>query len=60
MTLLTLLAASLIGSVVGLSLIAAGRGSMKYALPFGCFLAVGAVFSAAMGQPILDWYLGFF
>jgi leader peptidase (prepilin peptidase)/N-methyltransferase len=58
--LLTLLAASLIGSVVGLALIVAGRGSMKYALPFGCFLAVGALLSAAVGQPILDWYLGFF
>jgi leader peptidase (prepilin peptidase)/N-methyltransferase len=60
LTLLTLLAASLTGSVIGLSLIVAGRGSMKYALPFGCFLAVGAVLSATMGQPILDWYLGFF
>jgi leader peptidase (prepilin peptidase)/N-methyltransferase len=58
--LLTLLAGSLTGTVIGLSLIAAGRGSMKYALPFGCFLAVGALLSAAIGQPILDWYLGFF
>jgi leader peptidase (prepilin peptidase)/N-methyltransferase len=60
LTLLTLLVASLTGTVVGLSLIAAGRGSMKYALPFGCFLAVGAVVSAVAGRPILDWYLGFF
>ena len=60
LTLLTLLVASLTGTVVGLSLIAMGRGSMKYALPFGCFLAVGALVSALAGQPILDWYLGFF
>jgi len=58
--LLTLLAASLTGSVIGLALIVAGRGSMKYALPFGCFLAIGALLSAAGGQPILDWYMGFF
>ena len=58
--LLTLLAASLVGSVIGLALVVAGRGSMKYALPFGCFLAVGALLSAAGGQPILDWYMGFF
>jgi leader peptidase (prepilin peptidase)/N-methyltransferase len=58
--LLTLLAASLTGSVVGLALIVVGRGTMKYALPFGCFLAVGALLSAAGGQPILDWYMGFF
>jgi len=58
--LLTLMVGSLTGTVVGLSLIAAGRGSLKYALPFGCFLAVGAAISAVAGQPILDWYLGFF
>jgi len=58
--LLTLLAASLTGTIIGLALIVLGRGSMKYALPFGCFLAVGALLSAAGGQPILDWYMGFF
>jgi len=60
LTLLTLLVASLTGTIVGLSLIAVGRGSLKYALPFGCFLAVGALVSAVAGQPIVDWYLGFF
>ena len=38
------------------ALIATGRGTMKYALPFGTFLAIGAAVSAAVGQPILDWY----
>jgi leader peptidase (prepilin peptidase) / N-methyltransferase len=60
LTLLTLMFGSLVGSAIGLSLIAAGRGTMKYALPFGCFLAVGAVVAAVAGPPILDWYLGFF
>src|SRR4051812_22609007 len=60
LTLLTLMVGSVTGTVIGLSLIAAGRGSMKYALPFGCFLAVGAVVSAVVGPQILDWYLGFF
>jgi leader peptidase (prepilin peptidase)/N-methyltransferase len=60
LTLLTLMIGSLTGTVVGLSLIAAGRGTMKYALPFGCFLAVGAVVAAGVGPQILDWYLGFF
>ena len=39
LTLVTLMMASLTGTVVGLALIAAGRGTMKYALPFGSFLA---------------------
>jgi leader peptidase (prepilin peptidase)/N-methyltransferase len=58
LTLLTLMLASLTGTVVGVGLIAAGRGTMKYALPFGCFLAVGAAIAAAAGPQILDWYLG--
>lgn len=60
LTFVTLMLASLTGTIVGVSLIAAGRGTMKYALPFGCFLAVGAVIAAAAGAPLLDWYLGFF
>jgi leader peptidase (prepilin peptidase)/N-methyltransferase len=58
LTLVTLMIASLTGSVVGLGMIAAGRGTMKYALPFGCFLAVGAAIAATVGRQILEWYLG--
>ena len=60
LTLVTLMLGSLSGSVIGLGLIAAGRGTMKYALPFGCFLAVGAAAAATIGPPLLDWYLGRF
>src|SRR5438445_3403337 len=48
LTLLTLMTASLAGSVIGLGLLATGRGSMKYALPFGTFLALGAAFAAVL------------
>ena len=51
---------ALVLSLVGLGMIGLGRGSMKYALPFGCFLAIGAALAAVAGQPVLDWYLGFF
>jgi leader peptidase (prepilin peptidase)/N-methyltransferase len=60
LTLLTLMIGSLTGSVVGLGMIALGRGNLKYALPFGCFLAVGAAIAAVAGHPVLDWYLGRF
>jgi leader peptidase (prepilin peptidase)/N-methyltransferase len=56
LTLLSLMLASLSGTVIGVALIASGRGSMKYALPFGTFLAIGAALSATVGDPILDWY----
>lgn len=60
LVLLTLAVASGIGSVVGLGLIAARRGDMKLALPFGTFLAVAALFAAAVGDPIVAWYTGFY
>ena len=60
LTLVTLMLASLTGSVVGIGLMIAGRGTMKYALPFGCFLAIGAACAATFGPGLLDWYLGMF
>jgi leader peptidase (prepilin peptidase)/N-methyltransferase len=54
--LLTLILSSFIGSVVGLGMIALKRGDMKYALPFGTFLAVGALVAAAAGDGIVNWY----
>jgi len=57
LTLLTLMMASLGGTVIGVILIATGRGSMKYALPFGTFLALGAAAAAAIGPAVLDWYV---
>ena len=58
--LLTLVLASFAGSVIGVGVIALGRGGMKAALPFGTFLAVGALTAAVVGDPIVDWYLGFY
>jgi leader peptidase (prepilin peptidase)/N-methyltransferase len=56
-TLLSLMLASFAGTIIGLALIATGRGTMKYALPFGTFLAIGAAVAATAGQSILGWYL---
>jgi len=53
---LTLMLSSFIGSIVGLGMIVLKRGDMKYALPFGTFLAIAAVFAAAVGEPIVEWY----
>ncbi|MCP3938305.1 MAG: prepilin peptidase [Actinomycetia bacterium] len=48
----------LLGAVVGVVLMAVGGRSRKSAIPFGPFLAAGAVFALAVGDPILDAYLG--
>ena len=52
------LAASLLGSVVGLAMVAAGKASRRTAVPFGSFLAAGAVLAILAGQPLVNWYSG--
>jgi leader peptidase (prepilin peptidase)/N-methyltransferase len=60
LVLLTLVLASFSGSLIGVALIAAKRGDMKYALPFGTFLALAALVAMLAGEPILAWYIGFY
>jgi leader peptidase (prepilin peptidase)/N-methyltransferase len=59
LTLVTLMMASFSGTIVGLALILSGRGTMKFALPFGTFLALGAAIAATTGPALLEWYMGF-
>jgi len=55
--LLTTFLGSLSGSIIGIGLMAF-RGKEKGSLiPFGPFLALGALFSLFLGQEILIWYL---
>jgi leader peptidase (prepilin peptidase)/N-methyltransferase len=58
LTLLTLMLASFSGTFIGLFLIVTKRGGMKYALPFGTFLALGAAAAATVGPSIIEWYRG--
>ena len=58
--LVTLVLSSFAGSLIGVGAIALGRGGMKSMLPFGTFLAVGALTAAVAGDVILNWYLGFY
>ena len=58
--LVTLVLSSFSGALIGMALIAAQRGGMKLALPFGTFLALGALAAMLVGEPIVTWYAGFF
>ncbi|HTM34996.1 MAG TPA: prepilin peptidase [Vicinamibacterales bacterium] len=58
--LVTLILSSFAGALVGIGIIAFSRGSMRLALPFGTFLAVGAIAAMIVGEPLVSWYSGFF
>jgi leader peptidase (prepilin peptidase)/N-methyltransferase len=60
LTLVTLIFASFTGALAGAALLVTGRGGMKAALPFGTFLAVGALVAAVAGDQIFNWYVGFY
>lgn len=53
----TLLAGSLTGAVLGVVFMAAYGKNTKYALPFGPFLAAGALLHLFYGAELIDWYL---
>ena len=55
---LGLMAGFFYGSVVGVGVLVARRGDRRTALPFGPFLALGAVTAILAGEPLLDLYLG--
>jgi leader peptidase (prepilin peptidase)/N-methyltransferase len=54
--LLTIFIAALAGSIVGLYLMIVQGKGRKYAVPFGPFLALGAIVSLCWGPEILVWY----
>jgi leader peptidase (prepilin peptidase)/N-methyltransferase len=56
--LLTTFLGSLAGSVIGLFLMAIKGKGRKTKIPFGPFLAGGALISLFLGQEILRWYIG--
>jgi leader peptidase (prepilin peptidase)/N-methyltransferase len=57
---LTLVLASFVGSLVAVLLLVSRRADLQAALPFGTFLALGALVAAVAGEPILAWYLAFY
>jgi leader peptidase (prepilin peptidase) / N-methyltransferase len=60
LVLVTLVLSSVAGSVVGLFVILIKRGGMKYALPYGTFLALGALVASLAGDRIVNWYVGLY
>ncbi len=59
-TVLTLLLASVVGAVFGLMLMKFRGKDMKYAMPFGSFIAPAAFVSLVWGEHLITWYLSLF
>jgi len=55
--LFTIMVSSLIGTIVGVAEMMRTRKGMKLAIPFGPFLAIGAVLYLFFGPQLIQWYL---
>jgi len=58
--LLTLASASILGSLTAGALMVSGRAGLQSKLPLGTFLAVAAILASLFGEPVVQWYLGFY
>jgi leader peptidase (prepilin peptidase)/N-methyltransferase len=52
----TMFVSTILGSIIGLAMIATKKGNLKTALPFGCFLALGAILASVAGDAAVNWY----
>jgi leader peptidase (prepilin peptidase)/N-methyltransferase len=56
LVIVALVFSSIAGSLTGLLLIVTRRGGLKYALPYGTFLAMAAVVASLYGTHVVTWY----
>ena len=60
LVLVTFALSTVAGGLLGAGLLLAGRGKMTTALPFGTFLALGALASSLVGEQLFAWYLSLY
>jgi leader peptidase (prepilin peptidase)/N-methyltransferase len=53
----TIFASSLIGSCIGITMMLIKNKNVKFAIPFGPFLSVGAIAYVFFGSRFIAWYL---
>ncbi len=51
-------ASSLVGSLIGVTIMLLQKKDSKLAIPFGPYLAFGAILYIFYGRPLIRWYLG--
>jgi leader peptidase (prepilin peptidase) / N-methyltransferase len=52
----TIFASSVMGSIVGITIMLIKGKNMKFAIPFGPFLSIGAIAYVFLGSEIIAWY----
>ena len=55
--LFTIFVSSAVGSVIGITMMARMKKNMKFAIPFGPFLSIGAITYIFFGKELMVWYL---
>jgi leader peptidase (prepilin peptidase)/N-methyltransferase len=60
LVLVTLVFSSIAGALAGIVVIVSRRGDLRYALPYGTFLAMAALVASLYGDRIVAWYAGFY
>ena len=55
-TIMILMLGSILGAVIGVIIIVAGRKKWQHELPFGSYLGVTSIVVAVWGEAILTWY----
>ena len=55
--LLTIMTGAVLGSIIGLAFMLVRRKESDYELPFGLFLAAGALLAVFFGPPLIVWYM---
>jgi len=58
LTLFTIVVASALGAVVGVTMMALGRAGRKTPVPFGPFLVMAATLAIFCGENVVGWYVG--
>jgi leader peptidase (prepilin peptidase)/N-methyltransferase len=57
-TILTTLLSFFVGAIFSIFALASKKAEAGAEIPFGPFIAIGAIISAFWGQQIISWYLG--
>ena len=57
LVILTIFAASLLGTIISISMLLMGKANMQTKLALGVFLGIAAAAALFWGLPFLDWYL---